>query len=157
MDTHSLLDADPTSDDDGEREREDGLAPDPPEPDEWEAARRQRATTMRAFLRSDRVVLHPSASCEMRDFFGEFNAYCRDSGLRPFKTSWKDPWNEFGIHMARRRGTKRLLGIQLTPSPAAQAITDSQPLAFVRASLGQASHEPGKKECGSSFPWTNIE
>lgn len=136
------LEEDPTSDDDTDY----GIL------GEAECVKKQRARIMREFLRSDRVLLHPSASCEMKDFFAAFDAHCRDREIRPFKTSWKAPWNEANIHLVRRRGSKRLMGVEASPSPAALSITDNQNLAFVRASLG--NERPRNDDRMDKFPWT---
>ena len=118
------LSSSPLDEDDPEIQDDGGFGPGPfgplrnagPPEDDADCARRQRELAMRAFLDSERVCMHPSASCEMREFFAEFDRFCRDSGVRQFKTAWKDVWNERGLHLARRRGSRRLMGVQIAPS-----------------------------------------
>ena len=113
---------------------------------------------MRAFLASGRVCLHPGASCELRLFFREFDSYCRDTGLRPFKTAWKSVWNDHGLHVARRRGPRMLLGAQIAPSKNSQALTSNQMLAHVRAALGPSVYaENGETARNDAFPWVQED
>lgn len=108
---------------------------------------------MREFMKSDQVCIHPSSSCELAAFFSTFDIFCKDRGVRPFKTVWKEIWNEFGVHLARRRGAKRLLGVQISPSSETMMATDSQDLAYMRASLDTDAVYVSEEQRLNKFPF----